>query len=304
MSKKEKEKLIVILGPTASGKTSMAVKLAYKFGGEIVSADSRQVYKGMDIGTGKDLEEYKIKGKRISHHLIDVVKPKTIFSLAKYQKLAYKAINDIIERGKTPFLVGGTGLYIQAIVDGYILSSAKPDLKLRKKLAELPLKKILTKLKKVDPKTYKIIDKKNRRRVERALEICLLTGLPVSKQRKKAKPHYEILMLGIYPSKDILYKKIEKRLKERLNQGMIKEVKELHERGLSWKRLEEFGLEYRWISRYLQKKVKYDEMIEGLNKDIKNFAKRQMTWFKRDKRIKWIKNYSEAEKLIKNFLKK
>ena len=146
--KKEKKKLIVILGPTASGKTSLAVELAYKFNGEIVSADSRQVYKGMDIGTGKDLEEYKFKGKNIPYHLIDVVKPNTKFSLARYQKLAYKAIDNILKGGKAPFLVGGTGLYIQAVVDGYVLPLAKPDLELRKRLAKFSLKQLLARLKK------------------------------------------------------------------------------------------------------------------------------------------------------------
>ena len=302
--KKEKKKLIVILGPTSSGKTSLAVKLAYKFNGEIVSADSRQVYKGMNIGTGKDLKEYKVKNKKIPYHLIDVIKPNTQFSLAKYQKLAYKAIDDILKRGKVPFLAGGTGLYIQAVVDGYVLPPAKPDLELRKRLAKLSLKQLLARLKKLDLQTYKTIDKNNRRRVERAVEICLLTGMPLSKQRKKVKPPYDILILGIGLPKEVLYKKIDKRLKERLKQGMVAEVKRLHQQGVSWKRLEGFGLEYRWIARYLQKKLKYDEMVEGLCKDIKKFTKRQITWFKRDKGIKWLKNYLQAYKLINKFLNK
>lgn len=302
-----RRKLIVILGPTASGKTRLAVGLAYKFQGEIISADSRQVYKGMNWGTGKDLREYKIKkGKKkiiIPHHLIDIVSPKTQFSLAQYQKLAYQKIKEIQKGKKIPFLVGGTGLYLDAITEGYIIPKAKPSKTIRKKLAKLSLKQLLTKLKKVDYRTYKTIDKKNRRRVERALEIYFQSQKPKSQQLKKSKPNFQILKIGLTFPKEELTQRIYKRLKQRLRKGMMAEVKNLHHRGLSWKRLEEFGLEYRWIAYYLQKKIDYKTMVEKLNQAIKNFAKRQMTWFRRDKSIHWIKNKKEAEKFITSFLK-
>jgi len=299
------QKLIVILGPTSSGKTKLAVALARRFNGEIVSADSRQVYRGMDIGTGKDLDEYGYGAKQTPYHLIDVVSPKTQFSVGHYQKLAYRAIDDILRRGKVPLLVGGTGLYIQAIVEGLIFPQAKADPKLRAKLAKLSLKQLLIKLKNLDKKTWQIIDKKNRRRVERAIEICLLTGQPLSEQRKKNPPPYDILQIGITVPKEKLFKKINARLRQRLEkEGLIEEIKKLHRQGLSWKKLDQFGLEYRDVSRYLRGQLTYNEMFEQLNHAIKDFAKRQMTWFRRDKKIKWITHQRQALNLTNDFLLK
>jgi len=292
----KKNKLIVILGPTACGKTKLAVALAKKFNGEIISADSRQVYQGMDIGTGKDLKDY---GK-IPYHLIDVASPKSQFTLAKYQKLAYQAIDDIIRRGKTPFLVGGTGLYLQAIIDGYILPDAKPNKKLRAELEEKTLKQLQTIAKK-----YKIelneSDIKNKRRLIRAIEKARSTQT-VTRDSQLAK--YDCLIIGIKYSKDIIDQKIDKRLKQRLEkEGMLEEVKKLKRQGISWKRLENFGLEYKWLAYYLQKKISYDEMFNKLAIAIHQFAKRQLTWFKRDKRIKWIKNQKKAKLLLNKYLK-
>lgn len=292
------QKLIVIVGPTASGKTSLAVSLARKFNGEIVSADSRQVYKGMDLGSGKDLPEY---GK-IPYHLIDVVKPNTEFNVAKFQRLAYKAIDDILSRGKVPILAGGTGLYVQAVVDGYILPPGKPDKELRKKLEKQSFKRLLARLKKLDPATYRTMQKNNKRRVIRAIEICIITGIPFSQQRKKQTPPYKMLMLGLTMSNPVLYQRIEKRLKDRLKQGMAKEVKKLHKQGVSWKRLESFGLEYRYLSYYLRNKMTRDRMIEELVRATKQFARRQMGWFRKDKRVKWVKNKTQAIRLVQKFL--
>jgi tRNA dimethylallyltransferase len=299
-----KNKLIVVLGPTACGKTKIATKLAKLVDGEIVSADSRQVYKGMDIGTGKDLVDYNINKKTIPYHLIDIIKPMTSFDVAKYQRLAYKAINNIVGRGKTPILVGGTGLYLDAVVKGYSFSKASPQAKeIRKRLTKLSLKQLLSRLKKIDPKTYRTIQKQNKRRVQRALEIYYESGIPKSKQAPNKKPPYDVLTIGIKFPLEKIYHKIDSRLEARIQEGMIKEVKKLRKSGVTWKKLDNFGLEYRWVSRYLRGIVDYQELVANLKNDIHHFAKRQLTWFKRNKDIKWVTNYNQAEKLAKKFLK-
>lgn len=307
-----RKKIIVILGTNASGKTKLAVKLANKFNGEIISADSRQVYKGMDIGTGKDLTEYIIKVQgtsnkvqvvKIPYHLIDIASPKSQFTVGRYQKLANKAIKDILKRDKLPIICGGTGFYIQSLVDGIVLPP-KTSGQLRKRLNGLTLNQLLIKLKKLDPRAYKAIDKKNRRRVQRAVEVCLQTKKKFSSFKVIKSSDYEFLILGVTWPKAVLKKRIAKRLKERLEkENMIEEVKRLHQQGVSWKKLDEFGLEYRWIAKYLQNQISYEEMYERLKNDIYSFAKRQMTWFKKDKRIKWVRYYRQAEKLSRNFIK-
>ncbi|MEA3273154.1 MAG: tRNA (adenosine(37)-N6)-dimethylallyltransferase MiaA [Patescibacteria group bacterium] len=293
--------LIVILGPTSCGKTKLAVKLAKKFNGEIVSADSRQVYRGLDIGTGKDLNEYNLPWGKIPYHLIDVANPQENFSLAEYQKKAYRAIDQILKRKKLPFLVGGTGLYIKAITDGLILSSAKPDYRLRKKLELMSDKDRLQILKELNPEALKQIDTANSRRVIRAIEICKQTNQTLTKlqtqSQKIAQPHYATLILGITHPIEKIRERIKKRLQKRLKQGLVAEVQELHKNGLSWKQLIDFGLEYRYISYFLKKEISYDTMIERLLIANGQLAKKQMTWFKKDSRIKWIKSEREAEKL-------
>ncbi|MCD6429232.1 tRNA (adenosine(37)-N6)-dimethylallyltransferase MiaA [bacterium] len=308
---KNHNKLLVIVGPNASGKSDLAVKLAKKFNGEVVSAVSRQVYKGMDIGTGKvPRDKLKIKNEKlkiylhqgIPHYLLDVASPKRRFTVAQYQKKAIEAIGKIQKKGKLPILCGGTGFYIQAVVDGIGIPEVKPDWKLREKLEKKTCDELYQQLKKLDPKRAKTIDKKNKRRLIRAIEIVLKTKKPVPplKQRRM----FDVLIIGVKRDKKELKERIKKRLLRRFKLGMIKEVKKLHKSGVSWKRLEEFGLEYRFIAYYLQGKMKYEEMVKRLQKAIENYAKRQMTWFKRDKRIHWIKNRKEAEKLVKDFLTK
>jgi len=292
-------KLVVILGPTASGKSNLAVKLAKFFNGEIISADSRQVYRGMNIGTGKITKKER---EGISHHLLDVVSPKTKFTVSQYQKLANKKIKEIFQRHHLPIVVGGTGFYLQAIIDGIVIPPVKPNWNLRKKLEKKSVEELYQILKKIDPRRAKTIDKKNPRRLIRALEIVLTTKKPVPKIQVNPPP-YQILILGLKKSKTELKKLIRERLIKRLKNGMVEEVKKLKKKGISWKRLEEFGLEYRWLAYYLQNKISYQEMIEKLQRAIEQYARRQMVWFKRDKRIKWIKNYREAKKLIQKFLK-
>jgi len=293
-----KKKLIVILGPTSSGKTDLSIRLAKKFNGDVVSADSRQVYKGMNIGTGK-ITKKEMQG--IPHYLLDVASPKRKFSVAQYKKLAMKAINKIHKKQKIPFLVGGTGFYIQAVVDGTTIPEVKPDWKLRKKLEKKNTQELFEMLRKSDLKRAKSIDKQNRRRLIRAIEIVIKTKRPVPPLEKKP-PQFDVLLLGIKKSREELKELIKKRLLRRLKYGMVAEIKKLRKTGVSWKRLEEFGLEYRHIALYLQKKITYQEMVEKLQKEIEHFAKRQMTWFKRDKRVHWIKNYKEAKKPVKDSL--
>ncbi len=324
----DKKKLIVVLGPTATGKTKLAVALARRFNGEIISADSRQVFRGMDIGTGKDLADYYFdasqgqktakeghsgravrgskRSSKVPYHLIDIISPKTAFNVGKYQKLAYKAVEKAGSAGHLPILAGGTGLYIDAVAKGYDFSgeeiSAKRSAEVRKKLDKLSLPQLLARLKRVDPKTYQKIDRVNRRRVQRALEIYYVSGKKKSDESVSGS-RYDVLLLGITFPLPELYRRIDARLDSRLKEGMVREIKKLRRQGVSWKRLDEFGLEYRYISRYLRGELSYEEATEKLKQEIHHFAKRQMTWFKRNSDIIWIKNLSQAEKEIKRFLK-
>jgi tRNA dimethylallyltransferase len=291
--------VLVILGPTSSGKTKLAVSLAFKHKGEIVSADSRQVYKGMDIGTGKDLKDYKIRGEKIPYHLIDIVSPKTSFNLVKYQKKAINTISDILKRKKLPILVGGSGLYLQAVVDNYSLSETKIDKERRNYLESLRVNDLYLKLKKLNPSFAKHLnnsDRNNKRRLIRYFEI-IEDGETIF---KKEKDLFKFLIIGLNPEKEDLRKKIKKRLKERLDkENMIGEIKKLKEQGVTWKRLKSFGLEYKYISQYLLKEISYQEMENSLYLAICQLAKRQYSWFRRwekqGRKIQWFKNKKEAE---------
>lgn len=293
-------KLLVILGPTSSGKTSLSIKLAKKFSGEIVSADSRQIYKNLDIGSGKVTKK---EMQKIPHYLLSIANPKKRFSVAQYQKLALKAIKNIQKKNKLPILVGGTGFYIQSIVDNIIIPEVKPNWKLRKKLEKKSTEQLYKMLLIKDPERAKNIDKHNPRRLARALEIISKTNHPIPPLvRGRASNQLDILQIGITKSFEELKKLINKRLIKRLqNKAMINEVKKLH-KFLSWKRLEEFGLEYRFVAQYLQNKITYQQMISNIQLESEHFTKRQMTWFKRDRRILWVTNNKTAEKLVKNFI--
>ena len=293
-------KLIIILGPTASGKSDLAVKLAKKFKGEIISADSRQVYKEMDIGTAK-VTKKEMFG--IPHYMINIVKPNKDFTLAQFQKKSLKIIKDIQKRNKLPFLAGGTGLYIQSIVDNLKIPETKPNKKLRNKLEKLTNQELINKLKKLDPKALKIIDLKNKRRLIRALEICLLTKKLFSKQRKKDKPIFNILQIGLKLDTKNIEQKISQRTEKMIKNGLIEENKKLLKKYGS-KPYSMSGIGYKEIISYLNNKITLKQAEELIKIHTRQYAKRQMTWFKRDKRISWIKNYSEAEKFVKDFLLK
>lgn len=292
------KKLIIILGPTASGKSNLAIKLAKEFNGEIVSADSRQIYKEMDIGTAK-ITKKEMDG--IPHYLIDIINPDKEFTLAQYKKLAVKTIKDIQKRNKLPFLVGGTGLYIQTIVDNLQIPEVRPDNKLRDKLERQTNQKLYDQLKKLDPQSLKVININNKRRMVRALEVCLLTKKPFSQQRKKGKLLFNTLQIGIKPNKKTLERKINQRADKMIQAGLIEEVKNLIKK-YGHKPYSMSGIGYKEIISYLEKKISLDKAKELTKIHTRQYARRQMSWFRRDKKIKWIKTYLEAKKIIKQLL--
>jgi tRNA dimethylallyltransferase len=313
--KKATNKIVVILGPTSSGKSEAAIRIARKFNGEIISADSRQIYRGMDIGTGKISGRiirsskpivYSVEG--INHYLISTTGPKTEYNVSKFKKDANYVINYLHRNNKLPIICGGTGFWIKAVVDDVDFPEVKPDKKLRDRLEKKSAEKLFEMLQKLDPQRANNIDPKNKIRLIRAIEICKELGkVPIPQIRKNKK--YEFLQIGIDIPKEKLQENIKKRLKKRFAQGMIKEVESLKKSGLSWKKIQSFGLGYFWIPLYLQKKLSKEELFEKVYQAEKDYAKRQMTWFKKDQRIVWLpvcqrgrKNYEAIKKKVAEFL--
>lgn len=283
----DRSKILVITGPTASGKSSLAIELARKYDGEIISADSRQMYRGMDIGTGKVTVEEQSLAK---HHLIDICEPNEDYNVTDFKRDAEASIRDIRSRGKLPIICGGTSFWIQAIVDDQAFPAVPPNPKLREELSHISCEELFARLKTLDPKRAETIDSKNSFRLIRALEIIEALGkVPVARKNTQSEK-YQII--AINPPKEILDAKIQKRLDERFNQGMIEEIQNLHDEGVSWERLEAFGLEYRWIAFFLQGKATESEMQEKLYFDIVHYAKRQRTWLRRWEKqsadIQWV----------------
>lgn len=290
-------KIIVILGPTASGKSALAVRLAKKFNGEIISADSRQVYRKLNIGSGK-VTKKEMSG--ITHHCFSVVSPKKIFTVVDFKRCADEAMEKIFAKNKTPIIVGGTGLYIQAIVNNIVLPEVKPDWKLRKGLEKKTNDEMFNILKKFDPERARNIDPKNPRRLIRAIEIARALGkVP---RLKSELPSYEVLQIGIKLPDEVLKKNIKKRIEEMLRSSLVAETKKLRNSGLSWKGIYEFGFEYKYPALYLRGLIDIKMMKEKLISENWRYAKRQMTWFKRDSGIIWTSKENQAEKLIKEFL--
>jgi len=282
--------LVVILGPTASGKTEVAARLAWDLHGEIISADSRQVYRGMDIGTGKDLNQYIINAKKIPYHMIDIIDPRCEFNLFEFQKMFYKIFSQIRNKGNLPVLVGGTGLYLQAVLSGYKMPPAPPEPELRKDLDQKSIEELKEIFFAFKSHLHNKTDLEDKQRLIRAIEIERARNVKNSEQEES--PEIDAAIFGISWERSVLRQRITSRLEERLKHGMIEEVKRLHAAGLSWERLDSFGLEYRYISQYLQNLISFDEMKNKLNTAIHQFAKRQETWFRRMERkgigIKWI----------------
>jgi len=273
---------IVICGPTVSGKTRLAVQIADFLNGEIISADSRQVYRGMDIGTGKDLHEYVKDGKSIPYHLIDIVDPSQIYTLYDYQRDFYKAFQNVIDRGRLPIVAGGTGLYIEAVLKGYRIAPVPEDVELRKLLMAESYEKLLQMLEDENPQLLAKTDISTKKRIVRALEISR-AGCDICLDDEESTPDFpkiDPLILYLVWDRAILRERIEKRLYERLQSGMIDETAGLLESGISTDRLDLFGMEYKHAGRYLTKKVSYEQMTAELLQDIFHLAKRQDTWFK------------------------
>ena len=309
--------VICVVGPTASGKSELAVDLAKKYNGEIISADSRQIYRGMNIGSGKVEGKWNRKVyvyKSIPHYLIDEASPRVQYSAARFQKLARAKIKEILKRGKIPIICGGTGHWIDAVVFENNFPKVKPDSSTRQMLSHLTTQEMFEMLKKLDPRRAMEIDKNNPHRLIRALEIVITTGKPIPKlsgklektmEERQTFNDYKILWLGINPSIETLEKNIAKRLKPRLKQGMIAEVSNLHKptnqggAGLCWKKLEAFGLEYKYCALFLQNKIPLEDLEKGILIASRQYAKRQLTWWKRNPLINWAKNPKKLLTLAK-----
>lgn len=293
--------LITILGPTATGKTKLSVQLADYFDGEIISADSRQVYHGMNIGTGKDLTEYLIEGRAIPYHLIDVIDPKDEFNLYSFQQLFYKAYNGIKSRNKLPFLVGGTGLYLSSILQNYNLSKADFENE-KQNLSSKSDDELKELLKDLSSNLHNATDLTDRERIIKAIA--------VSKAQSKNKEDVQInsFNVGVTLPRDEIKKRITARLKKRLNEGMIEEVELLMDSGVNYDKMVFFGLEYKFIAQYLKGELNKNDMVQKLNSSIHSFAKRQMTWFRKIEKegvnIHWIEgpDFNKGKELIEKNL--
>ena len=301
-----KPKVIAIIGPTASGKSSLGIEIARQVNGEIISVDSRQIYRGMDIGTGKepgqwDQEKNCLMIEGITHWGIDLVDPDEDFSVADFQAYAKQKIEEIIKRGYVPILVGGTGLWLKALIDGYSLTQTAQDSSLRADLEKLSLEDLFARYQKFDPEGAEQIDRKNKRRLIRALEVVLLTGESFFLQQTRSEPPYDVLQIGIEVDREVLYERIHHRVDQMKEQGLVEEVKQLRDHfGCEIPSMS--GIGYRQLCRYFEGAQTLEESMEEIKKDSRQYAKRQMTWWKKDERIVWIKGREEATKLIKKFI--
>jgi len=280
--------LFVLVGPTAAGKTVRAIELAQRFEGEIVSADSRQIYRGMDIGTAKPTRDEQAQAP---HHLIDIVNPDESYTLAQYQADAYAAIDDILARGKQPFLVGGTGLYVRAVVEGLCIPRVPPNEELRAQLAAQDGAALHERLRALDPDAAARIDPRNVRRTIRALEVCLATGARFSELGKATPPPYHITQIGLTASRPELYARIDARTDRMMAEGLVTEVQTLVTQGYGWELPSMSGLGYRQIGEYLRGQASLDTAVANIKRATRDFVRRQYAWFRlRDERIHWYEN--------------
>ncbi len=287
----ESSKVLVVLGPTASGKTALGVQLAKTHGGEIISADSRQVYRGLNIGAGKDLEEYSLDGADIPYHLIDIVGLDREFNVFEYQRRFFEVLQSLRAKGVVPMAVGGTGLYLESVLKGYRMVDVPENPELRAELAPLPHEELVQRLHALKQDLHNTTDTEDRHRLVRAIEIATHTRT----HEPEPTPSLDPLILGIQYERQELYERIARRLRQRLEEGMIEEVETLRKQGVSDEKLRFLGLEYRYITDFLEGEIKNrNDLFQKLNGAIRRFAKRQGTWFRRMERngaaIHWIKN--------------
>lgn len=284
-------RVIVVLGPTATGKSDLAVNLALAFNGEVISADSRQVYRGMDIGSGK-ITKAEMRG--VPHHLLDVADPRTrTYNADDFRRDGAAAITDILSRGRLPIIAGGTGFYIDALVSGEVFPEVPPDQKLRDRLAKKSAAALMAEIKRLDPRRAKALDPLNKVRIIRAIEIARALG---SVPKVKSRRLYDPLYIGLNLPVEKLRERIHLRLMNRMKSGkMVREVARLRADGMTWKRLFALGLEYRYVSLFLRGKLGKEEMLALLEREICQYARRQMQWFRRNAGIRWFETGEDAE---------
>jgi len=297
--KQDNKKIIAIVGPTGAGKTEWAKRLAVKFNGRVISADSRQIYKGLDIGTAKD--------KSFKQALIDIIEPFEKFTVYDYQQLANNLINQYFKMKTLPILCGGTGLYLYTVLYGYIFPGIREESDaLRKKLEKLSESKLYEKLKKFDPQAVFKIDPKNKRRIIRALEVTILAKEPFSRLQRTAKPKFDALIIGIQTDRETLYSKIDARIDQMIKEGLVEEVRGLLQKyGTKQLDIPAFNtIGYKEIIDYIKGRKTLKEAIAKIKTNTHDYVRRQETWFKKSSDIKWVSHYEEAEKLVEKFLKK
>jgi tRNA dimethylallyltransferase len=305
-------KIIAIVGPTASGKTDLGVALAKKFQGEIIAADSRTVYKYMDIATAKPKgetekdeqgREYRL-ADGIRHYGFDLVDPGKTFTVAEYKDYAVTLIKEIIARGHLPILVGGTGFYIRAVVDNLEIPRIAPNKKMRASFENKTLSELVTLLKDVDPVGATEVDLKNKRRVMRALEVSILSGKAFSEQKKKGPVLFEALVLGLMPEREVLYQRIDERVEKQFEAGLVEETKKLVKRGYPWSLPSMSGIGYKEVGEFLRGEIDLARAKEKIKFRTHDYARRQITWFKKEKNIRWVADKKAAEKLVSEFTAK
>jgi len=300
--------LVVVLGPTAVGKTALSVRLAERFDGEIISADSRQIYQLLDIGTAKPTAD---ELRRVPHHLVGIVPPDETLTLAQFHAMATEAIDELHRRGKLPFLVGGTGLYVRAVVEGYAVPrvAAKPELRdeLERFARKHGARALHARLAKIDPDAAAKIDYRNVRRVIRALEVCRITGKPFSAQQVAQPPPYRILQIGLTLPREVLYQRIDERVDRMIAGGLVEEVRRLAEAGYSWSLPSMSALGYAQIGSYLRGECSLEEAIAQTKRDTRRFVHHQYSWFRlNDRRIHWYQAepspFADVAAVVEDFL--
>ncbi|MFH1286379.1 MAG: tRNA (adenosine(37)-N6)-dimethylallyltransferase MiaA [Candidatus Magasanikbacteria bacterium] len=306
---KKLPKMIVVLGPTACGKTSWSLRLSKEFNGEVVSADSRQVFKYMNVGTAKEPGEWKRNSLRKSyvidgviHHLIDFLNPGKTFTVAEFRDKAIKYAKIAHKAGRIPMLVGGTGLYLSSVIDNFHIPRIPPHKKMRRSLEEKNKEQLLKLLQTLDPKATETIDVNNKRRLIRALEVTIISGIPFSEQKKKGEQLFDVLQIGIDVPRETLYDRIDTRVDQMMEEGLLDEIKFLLRKKYHWDLSSMKGIGYQEFRKYFEEEEPIEIAVERLKKNTRQYARRQGTWFRRDERIQWCVDYEEAEKLVRDFL--